>query len=111
MLLDQPGVVELHHLDEIHLIAGWSFARILPHERLAVREIRRTEESASRWLSPGHLVDERLDLLAPPADAAPRPEHMRDHRALDDRIRGIERDERVPVVVGERLVPFPVDAF
>jgi hypothetical protein len=109
MVLNQP-VLNFHHLDKVHLIAVWCRSRILPHKPGAVRQIARTEMSASFRLTLEHKLQQAAQLLAPSANAAFYAQWMGNERTLDRGVGSIERQGRLQVIRPERFVPFAVDA-
>jgi hypothetical protein len=107
--LNEPLLVQLHRLDEVHLIAVRGLARILPDQALAVGQIAGAVELARRRLARGDLVQQLLDLSAAADDTPLGLQDMRNERAFDHGIRRIERQQRLLVVARQRVIPREID--
>src|SRR5690242_18046409 len=57
------SALQLHHLDEIHLISVWSLPRILPHEQLPVTKGKAPMSTPHSGLIGEYLGNEGTDRL------------------------------------------------
>lgn len=96
--LDLPFIVEVHHLDEVHLLALPRVARIFPDQALPIGKVTRAVIQPNRWLALGKLREQRAQLVATTQRTRFRAEQMRHQRALEMGIGYIESAKCVGVI-------------
>src|SRR5690606_18744930 len=110
MARDEP-VADLHHLDEVHLVAVRRLAGVLPDEPGPVGDVPRAVAAARGGLVREHLLDEPPQLLPAAHHAVGRAEQVADERALQDGVGVVQREHRLEVLRAQRLVPGRVDVL
>lgn len=111
MTLDQPVLVEVHHLDEVHLLAFAGITWIFPDQPFAIGEVSGPTILTYWWFPSCENIEERPNLLVAVQAALFNAEKVRNERTLEPSVLRIKREQSVSVIVRKRIVPGEVHPF
>jgi hypothetical protein len=104
------SVLDFHHLDEVHLFAVWSLSRVLPRHPAPVGEEPLAVVLPLVRSAGDDFGKKRTKLVVPMCDT-PTIENVGGDRTFQCRVDGIAGQQRVHIMVCQRVFPGPGDRF